>query len=68
MQVRWSDLNHVQQVGQYQFRDGGIIVLKLIIAIWRKHPKTLFDLLRKSPIRNRVEYVLGKDEVPSELA
>src|SRR5712672_2194981 len=51
--------------GQYPFRDGVITVLELEIAIWRKHPEALFTLMRKNPIRDRVEYVLGKHEFPS---
>jgi hypothetical protein len=58
------DLNNVQEAGQYPFRDGVITVLELKIAIWRKHPEALFTLMRKNPIRDRVEYVLGKHEFP----
>jgi len=29
-----SDLNYVQEAGQYPFRDGVITVLELEIAIW----------------------------------
>jgi len=51
--------------GQYPFRDSVITVQELEIAIWRKHPEALFTLMRKNPIRDRVEYVLGKHEFPS---
>jgi len=67
MQIGWSYLNHVQQAGQYPFRDGVIIVLEPEIEIWRKHPKTLFDLMRKNPIHNRVEYVLGDMKSQKDL-
>jgi hypothetical protein len=50
----------------YPFRDGMITVLELEIAIWRKHPKALFALMRKNPIRQSVEYVLGTPEFPGE--
>ena len=66
MKIGWSDLNNVQVAGQYPFRDGVITVLELEIAIWRKHPKALFALMRKNPIRNGVEYVLGRPELPIE--
>ncbi|HYR41974.1 MAG TPA: hypothetical protein VER98_03055 [Terriglobia bacterium] len=66
MKIGWSDLNNVQEAGQYPFRDGVITVLELEIAIWRKHPKALFALMRKNPIRQRVEYVLGTPDFPSE--
>jgi hypothetical protein len=66
MKIGWSDLNNVQEAGQYPFRDGLITVLELEIAIWRKHPNALFTLMRKNPIRQGVEYVLGTPEVPSE--
>ena len=65
LKIEWSDLNNVQEAGQYPFRDGVITVLELEIAIWRKHPEALFTLMRKNPIRDRVEYVLGKHEFPS---
>ena len=64
MKIGWSDLNNVQEAGQYPFRHGVITVLELEIAIWRKHPTALFTLMRKNPIRDRVEYVLGKHEFP----
>jgi hypothetical protein len=64
LRIGWSDLNNVQEAGQYPFRDGVITVLELEIAIWRKHPEALFTLMRKNPIRDRVEYVLGKHEFP----
>jgi hypothetical protein len=41
-----------------------ITVLELEIAIWRKDPEALFTVMRKNPIRDRVEYVLGKHEFP----
>ena len=65
LKIGWSDLNNVQEAGQYPFRDGVITVLELEIAIWRKHPEALFTLMRKNPIRDRVEYFLGKHEFPS---
>ena len=66
MKIGWSDLNNVQEAGQYPFRDGMITVLELEIAIWRKHPNALFTLMRKNPIRQGVEYVLGTREFSSE--
>ena len=64
MKIEWSDLNNVQEAGQYPFRDGVIAVLELEIAIWRKDPEALFTVMRKNPVRDRVEYVLGKHEFP----
>jgi hypothetical protein len=66
LKIGWSDLNNVQEAGQYPFRDGVITVLDLEIAIWRKHPTALFTLMRKNPIRQAVEYVLAAPEFPSE--
>ena len=66
LKIGWSDLNNVQEAGQYPFRDGVITVLELEIAIWREHPKALFTLMRKNPIRQGVEYVLGTSEFPGE--
>jgi hypothetical protein len=36
---------------------GMITVLELEIAVWRKHPMAVFALVKKNPIRQRVEYV-----------
>jgi hypothetical protein len=57
VKIGWSDLNNVQEAGQCPFRDGVITVLELEIAIWRKHPKALFALMRKNPIRRGVGHV-----------
>jgi hypothetical protein len=64
--VKWSDLNNVQAAGRYPFRDGFITVLELEIAVWRSDPDTQFQLMRKNPIHEQVEYVLGGRESPSE--
>jgi hypothetical protein len=64
MKVAWSDLNNVQEAGCYPFRDGSITVLETEIAVWRSHPNALFNLMRKNPIRDQIEYVLGKHELP----
>jgi hypothetical protein len=66
LKIGWPDLNNVQEAGQYPFRDGMITVLELEIAVWRKHPNALFTLMRKNPIRQGVEYVLGTPEFSSE--
>jgi hypothetical protein len=58
----------MSQAGRYPFRDGFITVLETEIAIWRSHPNALFNLTRKNPIRNQIEYVLGEHESPSEEA
>jgi hypothetical protein len=65
LKIGWSDLNNVKEAGQYPFRDGVITVLELEIAIWRKDPEALFALMRKNPVHDRVEYVLGKHEFSS---
>jgi hypothetical protein len=65
MKVAWSDVNNVQEAGHYPFRDGVIAILAMEIAIWRNRPDALFTLMRKNPLRDQVEYVLGKHEFPS---
>jgi hypothetical protein len=57
--VMWPDLNNVQEAGRYPFRDGFITVLELEIAVWRSDPNAQFQLMRKHPIREQLEYVLG---------
>jgi hypothetical protein len=66
LKVGWLDLNYVQEAGQYPFRGGMITVLELEIAVWRQHPKAVFALMRKHPIHQNVEYVLGIPDFPSE--
>ena len=59
MKIAWSDLNNVQEPGRYPFLDGFITVLEIELAIWRRNPNARFDLMRKNPIHNEIEYVLG---------
>jgi hypothetical protein len=46
LKIEWSDLNNVQEAGQYPFRDGVITVLELELAIWRKDAEALFTVNR----------------------
>ena len=59
MKITWSDLNNVQEAGRYAFRDGFITILETEMAIWRSNPNVRFNLMRKNPVRNQIEYVLG---------
>jgi len=68
MKVAWSDVNNVQEAGHYPFRGGVIAILALEIAIGRNRPDALFTLMRKNPMRDQIEYVLGKHEFPSGKA
>jgi len=66
--VSWADLDNVPEAGSYPFRDGVVTVLELEITIWRSHPNALFRLMKKNPVRDQVEYVLGKYELPAHDA
>jgi hypothetical protein len=44
------------------FRDGSIEVTDREIVVWKKNPDAVFHLMRKNPVRDRVEYVLGRCE------
>jgi hypothetical protein len=68
MRVAWSDVNNVHEAGHYPFRDGVIAIFEMEVAVWRSHPDALFILMRKNPVRDQVEYVLGKHELPGEDA
>jgi hypothetical protein len=59
MNVAWQDLDGVTEAGRYPFRDGTIEILEIEIARWKKNPDAVFRLMRKNPIRDRIEYVLG---------
>ena len=65
MTISWNDLNNVQEPGEYPFRDGTITVSFAEIAIWKRRPDALFQLMRKHPIQLRINYVLGKQIEPS---
>src|SRR5450759_234447 len=67
MNVSWSDLNNVQQAGDYPFRDGTITVTFAEVAIWKNNPNAQFQLMRKHPIQGVPGYVLGR-RVEVELA
>jgi hypothetical protein len=60
MNISWSDLNHVQEAGDYPFRDGTITVTFAEVAVWKKNPGARFRLMRKHPIQSEFRYVLGK--------
>ena len=60
MNVSWSDLNNVQEAGNYPFRDGTIDVTFAELAIWKNNPNALFQLMRKHPIQSAPGYVLGR--------
>ena len=60
MNVSWSDLNNVQEAGEYSFRNGTISVTFAEVAIWKLNPGAQFQLMRKHPIQVRINYVLGK--------
>jgi hypothetical protein len=58
--VSWSDLNNVQEGGDYSFRDGTITVTFAEVASWKNNPNAQFQLMRKHPIQGAPSYVLGK--------
>jgi hypothetical protein len=60
MNVSWSDLNNVDQAGEYPFRDGTITVTFAEIAVWKKEADAQFQLMRKNPIQGQISYVLGR--------
>jgi hypothetical protein len=60
MNVSWSDLNNVDQAGEYLLRDGTITVTFVEIAVWKKEPDAQFQLMIKNPIQGQISYVLGK--------
>jgi len=60
MNISWSDLNNVQEAGDYPFRDGTITVTFAEVAIWKKNAGAHFQLMRKYPIQSGFRYVLGK--------
>jgi hypothetical protein len=60
MNISWSDLNNLQDAGDYPFRDGTISVTFAEIAIWKKSPDAQFRLMRKHPIQSAFKYVLGR--------
>jgi hypothetical protein len=60
MNVSWSDLNNVDQAGEYPFRDGTITVTFAEIAVWKTEPDAQFQLMRKNPIQGQISYVLGR--------
>jgi hypothetical protein len=66
MNVSWSDLNNVQEAGDYPFRDGTITVTFAEVAIWKNNPNAQFQLMRKYLTQTTPGYVLGK-QIKGEL-
>jgi hypothetical protein len=60
MDVSWSDINNVQEAGDYSFRDGILTVTFAEIAVWKADPGARFQLMQKHPIRTDARYVLGR--------
>jgi hypothetical protein len=60
MHIAWSDLNNVQEAGDYPFRDGRITISFADIAVWRNNPRATFRLMRKKPVQAEPHYVLGE--------
>jgi hypothetical protein len=60
MNISWSDLNNIQEAGDYPFRDGTIAITFLEVSIWKMNPGAQFQLMRKHPIHGEFKYVLGK--------
>jgi hypothetical protein len=60
MKVSWSDVNNVQEAGDYSFRDGKLTVTFAEIAVWKADPCARFELMQKHPIRADPRYVLGR--------
>jgi hypothetical protein len=66
MNVSWSDLNNVQEAGDYSFRDGTISVTFVEVAIWKNNPSAQFQLMRKNLTQTTPGYLLGK-QIKGEL-
>jgi hypothetical protein len=60
MNISWSDLNHIQEAGDYPFRDGTITVTFAELETWKKNSSVKFQLMRKHPLQGAFKYVLGK--------
>jgi hypothetical protein len=60
MNVSWSDLNNVEQAGEYPFRERTITVTFAEIAVWKEQSDAQFQLMRKNPIREQISYGLGR--------
>jgi hypothetical protein len=58
--VSWSDINNVQEGGDYSFRDGTITVTFAEVAVWKTNPNAQFQLMCKHPIQGAPRYVLGR--------
>ena len=67
MNISWSDLNNVQEAGDYPFRDRTISVTFAEVAIWKNNPGAQFQLMRKHPIQAEFKYVLGR-QIEGKLA
>ena len=67
MNISWSDLNNVQEAGDYPFRDGTISVTFAEVAISKINPGAQFQLMRKYPIQAEFKYVLG-EQIEGKLA
>jgi hypothetical protein len=42
MHIAWTDLNNVQESGDFPFRDGRITIAFAEIAVWKNNPRPTF--------------------------
>jgi hypothetical protein len=60
MRIAWTDLNNVQEAGDFPFRDGQITITFAEIAVWKNNPAATFRLMRKKQVQAQPQYVLGE--------
>ena len=47
--IAWTDVDKVEEVGEYAFRDGVIIIKRKHLDVWKRSPDATFTLVRFVP-------------------
>ncbi|MEA2918326.1 MAG: hypothetical protein QOJ15_10407 [Bradyrhizobium sp.] len=54
----WVDVDKVEEVGEYAFRDGVIIIKRKHLDVWKRSPDATFTLVRFVPASALPKYGL----------
>jgi hypothetical protein len=67
MVIAWTDLNNVQEAGDYSFRDGRITISFAEIAVWKNNPRATLVASPGNGVDRAVESKAGRDTRQVEI-
>jgi hypothetical protein len=61
--IAWTDVDKVEEVGEYAFRDGVIIIKRKYLDVWKRNPNATFGLVRFVTESSPPKYGLDMDNL-----